>query len=137
RDRRPGAGGDPGGAAPQRDDGLVGAAPRGHRRLSRMAGPGRGGERGRGPDSCRGHSVRSMSAGECVAELPVARAIGRLLPVTLATALAWTLYAAALGVAVVLRVWNLDALGYNSDEAVYAGQAASIAGVPELTPFFP
>ncbi len=78
-----------------------------------------------------------MSAGECVAELPVARAIGRLLPVTLATALAWTLYAAALGVAVVLRVWNLDALGYNSDEAVYAGQAASIAGVPELTPFFP
>ena len=27
-----------------------------------------------------------------------------------------------------LRVWQLDALGFNSDEAVYAGQAASIAG---------
>jgi hypothetical protein len=39
--------------------------------------------------------------------------------------------------ACVLRFWHIDALGYNSDEAVYAGQGASIAGVPELERFFP
>jgi 4-amino-4-deoxy-L-arabinose transferase-like glycosyltransferase len=36
-----------------------------------------------------------------------------------------------------LRVWQLDALGFNSDEAVYAGQAASIAGDPDFTGIFP
>jgi 4-amino-4-deoxy-L-arabinose transferase-like glycosyltransferase len=36
-----------------------------------------------------------------------------------------------------LRVWQLDAVGFNSDEAVYAGQAASIAGHPEFTGLFP
>jgi hypothetical protein len=36
-----------------------------------------------------------------------------------------------------LRVWQIDAVGLNSDEAVYAGQGASIAGVPELEPYFP
>lgn len=39
--------------------------------------------------------------------------------------------------ALYLRVWQLDALGFNSDEAVYAGQAASLAGNPNYTPFFP
>lgn len=46
----------------------------------------------------------------------------------------------ALGVAipgVFLRVWHIDTLGVNSDEAVYAGQAASLASDPELSPFFP
>jgi hypothetical protein len=42
-----------------------------------------------------------------------------------------------LGVAAVLRVWQLDATGFNSDEAVYAGQAAAIAEHPELEEFFP
>lgn len=42
-----------------------------------------------------------------------------------------------LGAALLLRVWDLDATGLNSDEAVYAGQGASIAGVPELAPYFP
>jgi 4-amino-4-deoxy-L-arabinose transferase-like glycosyltransferase len=36
-----------------------------------------------------------------------------------------------------LRLWNLDALGFNSDEAVYAGQAAAIAAQPELKEIFP
>ncbi len=36
-----------------------------------------------------------------------------------------------------LRLVSLNATGYNSDEAVYAGQAASIAGDHSLTPFFP
>lgn len=40
-------------------------------------------------------------------------------------------------VGVLLRLWQLDALGFNSDEAVYAGQAAAILGDPELEPFFP
>jgi 4-amino-4-deoxy-L-arabinose transferase-like glycosyltransferase len=39
--------------------------------------------------------------------------------------------------AVFLRVWHIDSLGVNSDEAVYAGQAASLASDPELSPFFP
>jgi 4-amino-4-deoxy-L-arabinose transferase-like glycosyltransferase len=36
-----------------------------------------------------------------------------------------------------LRLWHLAATGLNSDEAVYAGQGASIAGVPALEPYFP
>lgn len=40
-------------------------------------------------------------------------------------------------VATFLRLYGLDRVGFNSDEAVYAGQAASIAKVKELTPFFP
>ena len=43
----------------------------------------------------------------------------------------------AVGAAAFLRVWQINHLGFNSDEAVYAGQAASIANVPELKPFFP
>lgn len=36
-----------------------------------------------------------------------------------------------------LRVWQINAMGYNTDEAVYAGQAAAIAGVPSLKDIFP
>src|SRR6266496_5336712 len=36
--------------------------------------------------------------------------------------------AAILGTGVFLRLWQLTAVGFNSDEAVYAGQAASLAG---------
>jgi Dolichyl-phosphate-mannose-protein mannosyltransferase len=43
----------------------------------------------------------------------------------------------AVGAAAFLRVWQINHLGFNSDEAVYAGQAASIANVPEFKPFFP
>ncbi len=39
--------------------------------------------------------------------------------------------------ALVLRLVHLNALGFNSDEAVYAGQAASIAGDPVLSVYFP
>jgi len=41
------------------------------------------------------------------------------------------------GAGVFLRVWQIDALGFNSDEAVYAGQAASIVGHPSFRPIFP
>ena len=36
-----------------------------------------------------------------------------------------------------LRLLWLNTVGFNSDEAVYAGQAASIAGHQDLQPFFP
>lgn len=40
-------------------------------------------------------------------------------------------------VGTVLRFWNINALGYNSDEAVYTGQAAALASDPELSTYFP
>jgi len=36
-----------------------------------------------------------------------------------------------------LRLWRLGGVGFNSDEAVYAGQAASIAGQATYQPYFP
>src|SRR5512143_3441977 len=36
-----------------------------------------------------------------------------------------------------LRVWQINVMGYNTDEAVYAGQAAAIAAVPGLKELFP
>src|SRR6266542_6660030 len=36
-----------------------------------------------------------------------------------------------------LRLWQINYLGYNSDEAVYAGQGAAIAQVPILKDIFP
>jgi len=38
---------------------------------------------------------------------------------------------------VFLRVWQINAMGFNTDEAVYSGQAAAIAGVPVLEDIFP
>jgi 4-amino-4-deoxy-L-arabinose transferase-like glycosyltransferase len=45
--------------------------------------------------------------------------------------------AITLAVAAALRVWRLNEVGFNSDEAVYAGQAAAIATDPDLDEFFP
>jgi dolichol-phosphate mannosyltransferase len=45
--------------------------------------------------------------------------------------------AAVAAPAAALRLWHINALGFNSDEAVYAGQAASIAGDPQLDKLFP
>jgi glycosyltransferase involved in cell wall biosynthesis len=42
-----------------------------------------------------------------------------------------------LAIAAVVRVWQLGSAGFNSDEAVYAGQAASIADYGPLEPYFP
>jgi len=39
--------------------------------------------------------------------------------------------------ALFLRLWALNALGLNSDEAVYAGQGASLARDPAFLPYFP
>jgi 4-amino-4-deoxy-L-arabinose transferase-like glycosyltransferase len=47
------------------------------------------------------------------------------------------LFGATLVAAAAIRLWRLDALGFNSDEAVYAGTAAAIAGDDQLGQFFP
>jgi hypothetical protein len=55
-------------------------------------------------------------------------------PLTLA---GYGLIGGGFAVALFLRFWHLNTVGYNSDEAVYAGQAKSLAGDPHATPFFP
>jgi Dolichyl-phosphate-mannose-protein mannosyltransferase len=44
---------------------------------------------------------------------------------------------AIVAVAAFLRLWHIEAVGFNGDETVYAGQGASIANVHELALFFP
>lgn len=44
---------------------------------------------------------------------------------------------AILAVGAIVRLWQLNSLGFNSDEAVYAGQAAAIAEDPILKEIFP
>ncbi len=45
--------------------------------------------------------------------------------------------ALVLVLAIGIRVWGLNQIGFNTDEAVYAGQAAAIAQVPILKDIFP
>ena len=40
-------------------------------------------------------------------------------------------------VALLVRLWHFNDVGYNSDEAVYAGQGAGLAHDPQLAPYFP
>jgi len=47
----------------------------------------------------------------------------------------WPLFAITI-VAAVFRGWELDKVGFNSDEAVYAGQAAALAGDESKAQFF-
>jgi hypothetical protein len=58
-----------------------------------------------------------------------ASAASRLVP--------WLVLGAILLAGAALRFWQLNHLGLNSDEAVYVGQGASIAGDPKLSPLFP
>jgi uncharacterized membrane protein len=48
-----------------------------------------------------------------------------------------TSVAAVLAVAAFLRFWQLDKVGFNSDEAVYSGTAASLAGNDVMRTMFP
>ena len=61
-------------------------------------------------------------------------ALARLVLTTLGV---WLPLAAVSAIGVLLRFWRLGDPGFNSDEAVYTGQGASIAGDPHLSPFFP
>jgi hypothetical protein len=49
----------------------------------------------------------------------------------------WLVLGAILIAGALLRLWQVDQLGLNSDEAVYVGQGASIAGDPQLSHLFP
>jgi 4-amino-4-deoxy-L-arabinose transferase-like glycosyltransferase len=49
----------------------------------------------------------------------------------------WLFMAMVLAAGTFLRLWQINALGYNSDEAVYAGQAAAIVRDPVLREIFP
>ncbi|WP_167761779.1 glycosyltransferase family 39 protein [Blastococcus sp. CT_GayMR19] len=75
---------------------------------------------------------RQRNAGNVVATGVVRRVLRR--PGFLPTVVVALLVAVP---ALVLRVWALDSLGLNSDEAVYAGQGASLARDPAFLPYFP
>jgi len=45
--------------------------------------------------------------------------------------------AGGFALAVFFRFWHLNAVGYNSDEAVYAGQARALAHDPQVVQLFP
>jgi len=77
------------------------------------------------------HTIGQRVAEPTLAAVPVERSQVR------GMSLASTVLALTMGVGAVLRFWNINALGYNSDEAVYTGQAASLAGDPVLSQFFP
>src|SRR3712207_601665 len=47
------------------------------------------------------------------------------------------IFVLAIAAGAVLRLWQINATGFNTDEAVYSGQAAGIVGDPTLKPYFP
>src|SRR5512135_1416442 len=65
------------------------------------------------------------------------RAATRSLPAIYDVALSRIVLVISLAAGGFLRVWQINVMGYNTDEAVYAGQAAAIAGVPALREIFP
>jgi hypothetical protein len=79
--------------------------------------------------------TNTINAGETIYEKDLAKprlntlinevTIGRLILVV------------AMGAGFFLRIWQIDAMGFNTDEAVYAGQAAAIARVAGLKDIFP
>jgi 4-amino-4-deoxy-L-arabinose transferase-like glycosyltransferase len=65
------------------------------------------------------------------------REIIQSLPIVNEAVLSRLLLVLAISSGAFLRIWQIDAMGYNTDEAVYSGQAAAIAGVPVLKDIFP
>ncbi len=78
--------------------------------------------------------IRPLSPGRLarVIRFPVQPASAQALGLAAAAALT-AIAVVGLG----LRLWHVNSMGYNSDEAVYAGQGAALASDPELTRFFP
>lgn len=56
--------------------------------------------------------------------------------ISFSAALAMAILLVVVGMAVVLRVLALDRVGFNSDEAVYSGQAAALIGDETMSQFF-
>src|SRR5512132_3114357 len=65
------------------------------------------------------------------------RAAALTVPVARERTIAWVIVLVAMAAGAFLRLWQINAFGYNTDEAVYSGQAAAIAGVPGLKDNFP
>jgi hypothetical protein len=61
----------------------------------------------------------------------------KLLPAVNEVLISRLILVLAVAAGIFLRVWQIDAMGYNTDEAVYAGQAAAIARVAGLKDIFP
>ena len=76
-----------------------------------------------------------ISTGETVYEREVAQT--RALPMINELVLARLILVLAMAAGIFLRIWQIDAMGYNTDEAVYSGQAAAIARVAGLRDIFP
>jgi hypothetical protein len=57
-------------------------------------------------------------------------------PLLAAITLESVLLGLAFGFGATLRVWHIDHVGLNSDEAVYAGQAGAVADIGSLEPYF-
>ncbi len=68
---------------------------------------------------------------------PVTQEIARPLPAINEVLVSRLILVLAMAGGVFLRIWQIDAMGFNTDEAVYAGQAAAIAGIPVLKDIFP
>lgn len=81
-------------------------------------------------------TLDGFSAGIAVRTETGVRAASRRLAAAPAV-VTWSIVGFGLAFAGFLRFWELGRLGYNSDEAVYAGQAAAIANVHDLQPYFP
>jgi Dolichyl-phosphate-mannose-protein mannosyltransferase len=82
--------------------------------------------------------IRALSTGAPTVERGRAAADRSGVPrFALTTRPAGVYLAAVLAMAAAVRVWQLNSTGFNSDEAVYAGQAAAIADDPELGELFP
>ena len=77
----------------------------------------------------------SLNISETVYEQEVARPKSRVL--VNEAVVSHLILAIALGAGLFFRIWQIDAMGFNTDEAVYAGQAAAIARVPGLMDIFP
>jgi len=89
-----------------------------------------------GPTAVRGRAMPEWLAADALTRLvarvaPPAANRGRALIVRAGP------LTAVVAAAAFLRFWQLDRIGFNSDEAVYAGTAASIAGDQSLRTMFP
>ena len=92
---------------------------------------------GRRPATTRSRTARSGQAASLTGTrrpFPTFSGVESRVPATVQVALA---LCSIVGVGGFFRIWNIGALGFNSDEAVYSGQGAAIVGIPELAPYFP
>jgi len=77
----------------------------------------------------------TLQASETVFEEKVVRP--RVIPLVNETVISRLIGVLAMASGTFLRIWQIDAMGFNTDEAVYAGQAAAIARVAGLRDIFP